>query len=52
MENKTVPLTGRHGSMDKRAEWIAPAIVDYNIEETTRSGGAFPNASDGVLTYS
>jgi hypothetical protein len=37
---------------DERAEWITPAITDYDIEESTLSGGALPHALDGAITYS
>lgn len=39
MENKTVSPTVHHELKDNRAEWVTPAIVDYDIEEATR---AFP----------
>ena len=48
MENKTVPPTVHHAPKDERAEWITPAIVDYDIEEATRS--AFAGAEgDGTF---
>jgi hypothetical protein len=50
MENKTVPPAVPHAPKDERAAWITPAIVDYDIEEATRSDfagagidGLFPN---------
>ena len=48
MENKTVPPTVHHELKDKRAEWITPAIVDYDIEEVTRLDFAGPG-TDGIL---
>ena len=50
MEDKTVLPTIHPESQGNRAEWITPAIVDYDIEEVTRASfagagtdGIFPN---------
>lgn len=50
MENKTVPPAVHHESLDKRAEWITPAIVDYDIEEATRNN--FPSPGGDGTFYS
>lgn len=52
MENKIVPPAVHHESMDNRSEWITPAIVDYDIEETTRALVAGNPHFDGVTAYS
>lgn len=52
MENKTVPPTVHHESMDSRAEWTTPAIVDYDIEEATRTTTLNALANDGTAGYS
>lgn len=51
MENKTVPPAVNRESMDNRAEWTTPAIVDYDIEEATR-GFLSTSTVDGLNFYS
>ncbi|MBI4789685.1 MAG: hypothetical protein HY782_21860 [Chloroflexi bacterium] len=40
-------------AQDERAEWVTPAITDYDVEEATLSGPFFPLAPlDGTFGYS
>jgi hypothetical protein len=54
MDNPTTtkPATPNE-SQDKRAEWITPAITDYDIDEATLAGPPThaPN-TDGTTLYS
>ncbi len=54
MEKETIAPTAQHEPtesqlepQDERAEWISPAIADYDVQEATRSG-SFPGNLDGA----
>ncbi len=51
MENKIVPPITHHEPKDNRAEWVTPAIVDYDIEVATRLTFA-GTGGDGPSSYS
>jgi hypothetical protein len=56
MDNETIHQTEQNEAQNERkkerADWITPAIVDYDLEELTRSSPPGPFAPDGTTNYS
>lgn len=51
MDSQHVQITPTKDPQEEQAEWVTPEIVEYDIEEVTRSA-IVAAANDGFVGYS